>query len=184
MGCCGEPVDKTAPEDVNRVTPFDAEKAIAQQPSPQPGIQWQQEKQALQQPTISSPPPVLQYGQPQQPNSPYHTTFQLNNGQQWTQSQQQFNAYGATGVLPPPSPAMFNSSEFGQSQLTRSSTPSTYVANPLNAYSSLSIAQPSTARHGPSMSISGRRTASPPAQPSGFVPVDEGKLSVSIDFGE
>lgn len=186
MGCCGEPIDTPTPGDSNRVTPFDT-KAVTQQPSRQPGIQWQAEKQDFQQPIIPSPPPTLQYGQAQQPISPYNGTFPLHNGlqQQWTHSQQQVNAFGTPSFNPSSPPTIFNGSDLGQSPFTRSSTPSTYVGNPLNAYNPPPLAHPTGAHHGASMSISGRRTASPPAQLSGYVTTaDEGKLSVSIDFGE
>lgn len=184
MGCCGEPVDKTSPQELNRIVPFET-KAVGQQPSPQPGIQWQQEKQVFQQPIVPSPPPVLQYGhaQPQAMQYDYTTKMQNSIGSQpqWSQSQQ-FSAFTSPGLPQPSSPTMFGGSEAGK--FTRSSTPSTYVANSLNAYSP-PIAQPSTVHHSPGMSISDRRTASPTAQISSFVPpLDEGKLSVSIDFGE
>ncbi|THH28180.1 hypothetical protein EUX98_g6007 [Antrodiella citrinella] len=171
MGCCGEPVDSPELQELNRVVPFQQPKALNQQPSPQPNIQWQQEKQGFQQPTIPSPPPVLQnqYGQ---------ALYDPSQGQQQQmyqqQQQQQFNPYQPQGIQSPSSPTMFGGMENGNSPYTPSSTPSTYVTNPLNAY---------TPHHAAGMSVSGRRTTSP-AQVSDFIPPqDEGKLSVSIDFG-
>lgn len=183
MGCCGEPIDKAEAQELNRAIPFET-KAINQQPSPQPGIQWQQEKQPFQLPNVPTPPPVLQYGLPQQRGSLYDTSTQAQSVvQQWTQSQQ-LSAYGTPGYPQlPSSPTMFGS-EAGKTSISRSNTPSTYVANPLNAYSP-PITQPTTAHHVTGMSISGRGTASPPQISGQYVPpVDEGKLSVSIDFGE
>lgn len=186
MGCCGEPNDKPSPQELNRVVPFE-EKAISQQPSPQPGISWQQEKHPFQQPVIPSPQPVAQYGQVQ-------PQFQLGPGQiqnglaqPWTQSPQFDGNTTLLGSPPPPS-SSFGSPDNGlQTPYTRTSTPSTYAANPLNGYSPPPLTHPTAAHHGSAMSISGRRTTSPSAsaQISGYVPtVDEGKLSVSIDFGK
>lgn len=187
MGCCGEPSDKSSSQELNRVVPF-ATEGIAQQPSPQPGISWEQEKLAFQQPIVPSPQPVLQYGGQYQPSF-QQIPGQVQNGmaQPWTQSQQ-FDMLTPSGSPPPPSPHAFGNMENGALMpSTRTSTPSTYVANPLNGYSPPPLTQPTAAHHSSGMSISGRRTTSPPtsAQISGYVPpMDEGKLSVSIDFGE
>lgn len=159
MGCCGEPVDKPLPEESNRITPFDSGKPVNQQPSPQSTLQWQEKP--LQQPGLTTPPPVLQYGQPA-----------------WNHQQQpgQFNPY-ANG--PPSSPTAvstnFTGSANGYVPTTGSPPPGAYRP----------IAAPSAVYAGNGgMSVSGRRTTSPTTQNQFAAPSDEGKLSVSIDFGE
>lgn len=158
MGCCGEPVDKPLPEESNRITPFDSGKPVNQQPSPQSTLQWQEKP--LQQPGLTTPPPVLQYGQPA-----------------WNHQQQpgQFNPY-ANG--PPSSPTAV-STNFTGSANGYVPTPG---SPPPGAYRP--IAAPSAVYAGNGgMSVSGRRTTSPTTQNQFAAPSDEGKLSVSIDFG-
>ncbi|PSS34244.1 hypothetical protein PHLCEN_2v1710 [Hermanssonia centrifuga] len=166
MGCCGEPADKPIPAEGNRITPFNTGNLVTQQPTPQSALQWQ-EKSIFQQSAISTPPPALQHNQ--NPSSP----------QTWGQSNgEQYNPYRASS---PPStllngstvnghgyPASSPSPPFGQSQSSPLSKPASVYAPAGNF----------------GMTVTGRRTTSPDGQRPEFgAPSDEGKLSVSIDFG-
>ncbi|KAH8101329.1 actin-like ATPase domain-containing protein [Cristinia sonorae] len=175
-GCCGESADKPLPDEANRINPFETNlntKPTAQQPGPHPNLSWQPEKSSYHLPVIASPPAVYnQFGASQaqfDAGSQLHReTTPMFIGNQ--------AAYGS-GIHPPGSPTGFDP---GHISMDRPSTPTTIstTANPLNAYSP----QPTT--HKKQVSLSGRHTVSPPAQVSGFSPpADEGKLSVSIDFG-
>lgn len=168
MGCCGEPADQpNSHVGGNRSIALDSSKPVIQQPSAQPALQWQ-EKPSFQAPNIATPAPVLQYNQ--------------NTAESWEQQGAQYDPYAPSrtaspsaatatlvngsinghGFAPSASPA-----PFGQ---THSPPP---LAHPGAAYS------PST-----SMTVTSRKAVSPGGQHPPFVPPsDEGKLSVSIDFG-
>lgn len=157
MGCCGEPVDNTAPEQGNRAVPFTTGGPVNQQPSPQSVLDWQEKSLAV--PNLAAPQPVLHYDYDQ------------------SAAMQQFGQPGQFGQ--PPS---MNGTTFGQN-FSSTGSPS---PPPQSAYS---FAQTSTLAHpaaaySPSngMTVSGRRTSSPP-QAFSPPPADEGKLSVAIDFG-
>lgn len=169
MGCCGEPIDKPIPEEGNRITPFNTGGPVSQQPNGQTTLQWQ-EKSSL--PSVATPPPVLQYGQ-------------NGVGQQPWNEAGQFNIYGSNnGSVRPMS--TYDGSAVAQTYASTSPSP------PPNAYSpplSPPLAHP-TAIYAPNasrpaaMTVTGRRTTSPTTQSAFAPPADEGKLSVSIDFGE
>lgn len=147
MGCCGDPIDKPIPEEGNRIHPFTAGGPVVQQPSAQSAPQWQEKSPMT---SITTPPPVLQYGQPG-----------------WDEKAA-FNPYATSG-----------SSTYRESTYMPTSSsppPSAYTQSP-------PLIQP-TAMYAPNgrMTVTGRRTTSPNA-PAFAPPSDEGKLSVSIDFG-
>ncbi|CAL1697945.1 unnamed protein product [Somion occarium] len=202
-GCCGEPVDETTPDANNRVvTDFTQVAVVNQQPGAQQGLQWQ-EKASYQPPNVPTPPPTLQYGQ----------AIAMQNMQQmqqapWLQTngtmQGQFNPYALSGSPSPP-PMMSTGMSNGSTTLTNGSfvtaaghppsqPPSSFGGSPINGYSpphSPPLTQPSPAHTfnngmSVSMSVSGRNSSPGMAsKPDSFVPpsTDEGKLSVSIDFG-
>lgn len=159
MGCCGEPIEKPVPEEGNRVTPFTTGGPVSQQPSAQSALQWQEKSPGL--PLLATPPPVLQYGQP--------------NGEQQTFGQPgQFGQFGAMS--------------FTGSTVTQGFAPTMSPSPPPSSFTAVQtppLAHPA-AIYAPSngMTISGRRTASPSTQQAfSPPPADEGKLSVAIDFG-
>lgn len=145
MPCCGTPATNQPTDQKNHsYNQYPPHSPINQQPSPQPGLGWQ-EKQ-YQQPEIPPPPPT-------------HYSHETSHS---------------------PPPSNFNSYQ-----------PSTFNASTL---SGTTYQAPSIPRPPPSLSPSpplpgpyGRGPISTvsPAQNKGYVvPTDEGKLSVSIDFGK
>lgn len=154
MSCCGQAKDGSE-DTANRSVAVGQPGFVNQQPGPQPGL----EKQVFQQPNIPSPPPVHPYGQ---------------NG---------FSQQPSWGSQPSPSPPPpgagppFVSSGNG------------YPGS--NGFSTEPILRPDSAHqssYGPGSRMS--MTASPmmspplPSMPSSTSPpLDEGKMSVSIDFG-
>lgn len=166
MGCCGEPANVPNPQGGNRSIALDPAKTIAQQPTPQPTLQWQ-DKPSFQPPSIATPPPIVQHQQ-------------RITAQTWPQHSIQSDSYAAgLGRTPSPSaatPTLVNASVNSHGIPTSASPPLGQSYDP-------SLTQMS-ATYSPSanMTITTKRTASPGGQP--FAPVtDEGKLSVSIDFG-
>lgn len=202
-GCCGEPVDETSP-DANNRTIANTGQVVTQQPGAQQGLQWQ-EKSVYQPPNVPTPPPALQYGQPTG-NGFVQNMQNIQNMQQmqqaqWPQnnvvSQGQFNPYSHS-PSPPPGVAstITNGSYNNAAAFPPSQSPSSFGGNTVtNSYApphSPPLTQPSPAHtyNGPmtvTMSVAGRQGGPgvTPA-PDSFIPpsTDEGKLSVSIDFGE
>ncbi|KAF8890667.1 hypothetical protein BD779DRAFT_1438377 [Infundibulicybe gibba] len=155
MSCCGEPSDGTkAPE--NRSLPQNG--LVDQQPGLQPAIGLEKPV-AFHHPTISTPPPV-QYGQ--------NTGWGQSPTPIPTPGMAQFGGYTPSNSPPLPMGAM---PSYGGSNFTGSDT-STLVRPPsaFTGHSGFGMATP------PPMS------PPPPQQNSAPLP-DEGKMSVSIDFG-
>lgn len=144
MPCCGAPTGTQAIEEKNRSYPqYPQQSPINQQPSPQPGLGW--EEKPYQLPSIPSPPPT------HYPQVPPHSPPPGNYNPSYQQS-----TYGASNLSG-----------------TTYQAPSIVRPPP-----SLPPSPPTIGAYGP---IS---TVSPPPQQRGLnVPTDEGKLSVSIDFG-
>jgi hypothetical protein len=169
MSCCGESRDKPVPEEGNRITPFKEGQPITQQPAAQVSPHWQ-EKAIFQPPSIATPPPAIPYGHPQNSYGQLH--------QPWAQQPSTpFNPYAASGSPPPStnatSPGLFDSSMNGYTSSSPSPPPNTY-----------GLAQPSAAYGANRMTVSGRASAATPLTQRDFAaPSDEGKISVSIDFG-
>ncbi|KAI0695313.1 actin-like ATPase domain-containing protein [Cytidiella melzeri] len=166
MSCCGESRDKPIPEEGNRVTPFKEGQPVTQQPSAQSLPQWQ-EKAIFQPPNIATPPPAVQYAQQQN---------QLH--QPWAQQPAlPFNPYAASGSPPPAtnvtSPTLFNASLKGYTASSSSPSP------PPSSYG---LIPPSAVYGANRMTVSGRGSAIL-SQKDFAAPSDEGKISVSIDFG-
>lgn len=177
MSCCGEPNNAPVPE--NRAVNTYNNQTVNQQPTPHPGFQGQ--PISFQQPNISSPPNAYSqnsFG----PNGVGQSGFQQPNGFQ----QPQQNGWSHS-----PSPPPMN--QFGQPNQPNlhAPTPSTYNAS-TNSYGTMApLLQPSPV-HTPSQGFRSS-TASPPGQmvspavpppQQAFKPPsDEGKMSVSIDFG-
>ena len=176
MGCCGESIDQPVPEEGNRITPFTSGGApVNQQPSAQSVPQWQ-EKGALS--SIATPPPVLQYGKPD-----------VGMHQPWASQQANtFNPYDSSTLVSSPVGAFDVNGSFtathGNFGKTPSPPPSSFSPSqsPPLAHPTAIYAQNQNQVR---MTVTGRRTTSPTMQ-QGFTPTsaDEGKISVSIDFGE
>ncbi|PPR00589.1 hypothetical protein CVT26_009864 [Gymnopilus dilepis] len=164
MSCCGEPNTKN--NATNRVQP-QSTGTVVNQPGYAPSMA---QPQFFQQPSISPPPPA-------QVN-----TFGANGFQQTLQ--QPAWSHAAT---PPPM------NDFGQ--VTANNTGSamhgtmgtfngTYNGSSFNVANGFSSVGPPLAHpghsHSPSMSMS---TSPPPPRPPSAPPQDEGRLSISIDFG-
>lgn len=172
MSCCGEP--NKPKDEANRVAPFNGQ-TVNQQPGPHPGVQYHEKQASFQQPTIPSPTPTHPYGQ---------QSFNGHNGHQQTPSNwsqhspspppmNQFGAYGAPG-LPAPTPSSFNGSSTAYSQHQSLLQPSpvhnaSFRGNTSSPHTSMTSPPPMTATPMP------RQDFRPPS--------DEGKMSVSIDFG-
>lgn len=174
MSCCGEPVNKNK-EDTNRVVPFNIQ-SINQQPSPHPGAQFQ-EKAAFQHPGILSPPPTHQYN---------GNTYGQNNVAQ----PQVLTAWAQPGQ-PTPSPPpvnQFNSFVPPTSPLLPPSTPTNNASNTYNGSANgyAPLTHPSPVQSFPYRADTTSPAASiavPPMTATSSQP-DEGKMSVSIDFGK
>ncbi|OCH88943.1 actin-like ATPase domain-containing protein [Obba rivulosa] len=184
MSCCGEP-NKPNNDAANRVTPFNAQP-ITQQPAPQAGLQWSNEKSqgGFQQPPIPSPPPAA------------HTFGSQNGFEQgsetaWSQRTHsppaelsQYNPYASSGSPPPIAPTMQGSvNGYGSFAQLPSVPPAAFSGYPSS--STPPLAQPVPVRNrSANMSVSGPSTISPGIQKlEGSATFDEGKLSISIDFG-
>ena len=176
MGCCGEPREKqdngSKQNEVGVVYP------TSQQPSPHPGALA--EKNQFIPPSIPSPPQTQQFGAASPQLSP-----PLMQQQPWmNQNQQQaspagfnlppgaYNPYHANGSPSPPPQAATSPFQgmngVGQSNSFARPSPVPYAYDPQTRSSVMMTTQ------------------APPAAPRtpGAPVIDEGKMSVSIDFGE
>ncbi len=165
MSCCGEPTHKIEnAQAAQQVTPFQAHP-VSQQPGPQPGLHWQGSEK-IDAPAGPSPPPqAYQNG---------YSTWEKSspNGQ---------TAFFPQGSSPPP--GMYPNGAMPPH--TPGSPPLGTSSTPYSAYST-PIQSPPLARTSPGlvpMSVTSRGP-SPPAIPQPLSFADEGKISVSIDFGE
>jgi hypothetical protein len=156
MSCCGESRPKDGVRPIGTLQPY---PITTQQPSPHPVITPFQEKpfQPFQPPNIVSPPPV-------------HASPHLNGGTQSPPPQ----SSSAHGPLPPNSPGP---------TLPQMGTYSRAVVDPAGSLSPLR--RPSAA-YGPTRNpnILSTYQGSATPMPTSIPPTDEGKMSVSIDFGE
>lgn len=154
MGCCGEPISA---ENAISNQPTHVQNTITnQQPAAQPGL----EKALYQQPTIPSPPPAFQpqAGTPQLPP--------------WTVTP--YNPYPSSPSPPAVLPTFNGQNIFMSEPLVRpsSSHQPTYGTSipPMSmAQSHMSMVQ---------------RMSPPPRPKTSSPPPDEGKMSISIDFGK
>ena len=166
MSCCGEPSHKAAnAQAAQQVTPFQAHP-VNQQPGPQPGLPWPPSEKTFQTPSGPSPPPQA-YGSWGEKSPNQQTTFPP------------YNAQGS------PPPGMFPSGAMPPQ--TPGSPPPGSVSSPYSTYASSTVQSPPLARTTPDRSVAMSVTSrgqSPPAVPQQVSYGDEGKLSVSIDFGE
>lgn len=159
MGCCGEPYDKPATNGQKQVG--NNGYPIVQQPTPHPGAQFQ-EKQ-FQQPSIPSPPPTHQFGQngfPQQSWTPVSTQSPSPH------PNQPYNPYGMSGTTSPGPIAP----QFSGTTLNGMHPNGSFPAPTPGHLLSPSLSAP--------VMTTSRVTQNPVPQVS-----DEGKMSVSIDFG-
>jgi len=166
MSCCGESVSKAQDVQSRAANPYPL-APVTSQPNGQPTLQ---PPQSFQQPALTTPPTA--YGPPQ----PQQHYGQNGNVAQWVQS--------TTTASPPPQTAPLPQQFTGYSQSTHTNSP----PPPLSPFGNMtdSIARPPSVFTGasspPPMSTS---PPLPMAVPSGFQQsVDEGRMSVSIDFGE
>lgn len=145
MSCCGTPAAKKGADEKNRQYPqYPTQSPVNQQPSPQPGLGWQEKP--YQPPSIPSPPPT-----------------HYSHG---------------TSHSPPPQSTLNHSYQqpgFNPNNLGGTTYPAPSITRPPP---SLPPSPPPVGSYGP---IS---TVSPLSPTKGYtIPTDEGKLSVSIDFG-
>ncbi|CAA7262612.1 unnamed protein product [Cyclocybe aegerita] len=168
MSCCGEPKNK--PSLYNNGAGPQNTGTITTQPGSQPALE---KPLYFQQPNISPPPAV----------HANHTNFHQQAGQSWSNSPSPppTNDFGAMNTgggfgSPPMQPSLGHS--FG----------STFNGSNFNVANGFSPANqpllPPPATHTPQLSISSpfNTTSIPVNQPSAPVQ-DEGKMSISIDFG-
>lgn len=168
MGCCGESRDEPVAEEGNRITPFKQGEPVNQQPSPQSTPHWQ-EKASFQPPNLSTPPPALQYGQNGQ--TPLH--------QPWAQQPSApFNPYAFSSSPPPATSPTIHGTGYGSS--SPSPPPTAFGATATLAQPGAAYAPNGTNR----MTVTGRGASGAALSQNDFAaPSDEGKISVSIDFG-
>lgn len=170
MGCCGEtrskPVANSEKQNV-----LDGSYPVSQQPTPHPGLQYD-EKQ-FQPPSIPSPPPA------QQPlGSPDLNGFQQ---QPWQQQQQGLAGPGS----PPPTSSSHTFDPFRPAGAASPPPPGAFSGTTLQSFNGTPLERPT-----PFYSGSVQQTVSMSAQkingytsPEPVRTADEGKMSVSIDFG-
>lgn len=176
MGCCGQPASTPDIQYANRSQPL-SPGIISHQPGPHPGAQYQArapgEKQPLPIPGPSPPPPSLQQNN------------QAINGSSWLH----------TPSPPPPplrtsvysTPLSPNSTHFAGAPLAP--PPATYIPSgpsssaffPQNSHPGLIDAPPRNNTVSPSISTTIVHTSQAINAP---VLSNEGKMSISIDFGE
>ncbi|KAH9476914.1 Heat shock 70 kDa protein 12B [Psilocybe cubensis] len=161
MSCCGEPKDANPPQ--NRALPQHTGGTIVNQPGYTPGLE---KPQYFQQPSISPPPAI-------------HANAFSVNGQQQQIIQQQQTGWGGS-----PSPPPMNDFAQMNGASTNTAVNGTYNGASFNVNNGFSasnapLMRPGSA-HNRNMSIS-----TPPLPNSqSIVPApDEGKMSISIDFG-
>ncbi|KAH8114842.1 actin-like ATPase domain-containing protein [Phellopilus nigrolimitatus] len=160
MNCCGKPYDQSATNSQkqhvsNNLYPTN------QQPSPHPGAHFP-EKQQFQPPAIPSPPSVQQFGFHQQQQTWQHAPI----------SSAPFNPYQLSGSpSPPPAGSQFSGTTLNGMD---GMTPSGSIQRPTPYYAGAS-AQSSV------MMTTSKINGLKSPEPSSIV--DEGKMSVSIDFG-
>ncbi|PPQ68984.1 hypothetical protein CVT25_009169 [Psilocybe cyanescens] len=160
MSCCGEPNNNNPA--ANRALPQHTGGTIVNQPGYTPGLE---KPQYFQQPSISPPPAI-------------HANAFSANGQQHQTIQQQQTGWGQS---PSPPPNDFGQMNGASTNTTFNGTYNGASFNVNNGFSASNtpLMRPGSA-HTPSMSIS---TPPPPnALPNAPVQ-DEGKMSISIDFG-
>ena len=186
MGCCcGESIDKPTDQEKNANKVNGHGVLTKQQPSPHPGAQIaQMQDKMFQQPTIPSPPPVQQfnmqttggYQQPQWVQQPAQSPPPNMN---------QFNPYAqATSTSPVHMSNQFTGTTLNgmgpNSSMTSTLNGSLQRPNPVHPGSPFQVA------NNPMMASSMSPQQRMGAVPMEFnsPPIDEGKMSVSIDFGE
>ena len=166
MGCCGEPYENDKNQQNGHVQMLNGATRphpVTQQPGPHPGLLV--DEKPFQTPSIPSPPPSAhQFG--------YNVNQdqQLQQQQQWGQSSPppgagQFDPYAAQ-QSPSPQP---NPSQFSGMTLTNSA-----LQRPTPSYPGGSFAVPA---------MTATRITTVTEKPQQPV-VDEGKMSISIDFGQ
>lgn len=158
MSCCGEPKEQNtnngqASHVVNSIT--------NQQPLPNPGF----EKPLFQQPTISPPPPAH--------------TYDLNT----------ISQSGGWGTSPSPPPAVNQFGSYTQSATPLPVSASTFNESVYNGSNGFSmnepLVRPGSAHQpwGPGSPPPHMMLSPPPRPHTQSPPLDEGKMSISIDFG-
>ena len=167
MSCCGEPNNKLENAQVaHHVTPFQTQP-ITQQPGPQPSLQWQQANEKGFPPAVGPTPPP-------QAHQAYGSWEKSSPNQQTT-----FQPYPSQGSPPP---GMYPNGAMPPHQ--PGSPPPGTTSSPYSAYGG-SVQSPPLARtpeRSVPMSVT-TRGPSPPVLPQQTSFANEGKLSVSIDFG-
>lgn len=157
-GCCGEPADKDQAQNRYNAAQYPA-TPIRQQPGAQPGLQWQ-EKNQYNPPSIPSPSPT------HYPNGSPHSP----------PPQSQFNGY---------TPA--NSSTLYEQTINGHTFPASGHGSPPPLLRPNAVHAPGGPPPGLYNGIGGGSqitSVTPAGMHTGYAPPsDEGKLSVSIDFG-
>lgn len=153
MSCCGEPREPKGQEQQQRRETMQPQYPMSQQPSFQQGLQYPV--------NTSSPPPFI----PPQMQSPQGAYFS-----------QPTNGYNTGGMH---QQHMTNGSSIGANSYSPLLDGNIVRPNPVHAPGSMRASTVSPPLHSPTLAIP---SMSPP--PNMMSPVkDEGKISVSIDFG-
>ncbi|KZT24956.1 actin-like ATPase domain-containing protein [Neolentinus lepideus HHB14362 ss-1] len=163
MSCCGSARKPEVREEENSqtvITPFGT-GPVTQQPGAHPGLQFNEK--SFRSPSLSPPPPALQFGpNGSSPHPPWGTQSHS------PPAMAQFNPYVQNG-----SPSPFNSSANTFSPLLNQQV---LQPSPVHAYT-----RPGTTP--PPMALSTPQVVSSAQGASFSPPSDEGKIVVSIDFG-
>lgn len=165
-GCCGEPVKADDLKNSQNAPSVYPQGTVTSQPNGQPQLQ---QPLGFQQPSIAAPPAM--YGHPGQQQLPQQHSGLMQQQQPWN-----------TGS-PPPQPAMMQQQFTGYSSPHSPPPPSMFGADTAVD----SIMRPPSAFNSQDHSNTTMSMTPPlPMLPPGFAQkaADEGRMSISIDFGE
>lgn len=177
MGCCGEPYE--APEPVTEkhvVNPY----PTTMQPSPHPGAQFLDKP--YQTPSIPSPPPSHQFGGPNGYQTPPPAAWTPVPHSPPPGTGSPYSQFPPPGS-PPPGAGPLSPQFGGMSNGPLSPQFTGTTLNGMTPNGSLQRPTPVHAMHSGSATMTTSRVGRG-ASVSAIPPMDEGKMSVSIDFGE
>ncbi|KAI5120632.1 hypothetical protein M0805_009392 [Coniferiporia weirii] len=178
MGCCGEPYDHTA-KNSQKQHVLDSPHPTNQQPSPHPNAQYNE--QQFRPPTIPAPPPTQQFGGQHVVNSAATNGFQ----QQPWQQQMLSGSPSPPSTSPPPfNPYLLPGSPSPPPTANQLSGTTLNGAHGLSAASTVQRPSPYYTGMSPQSSIALTSTKFNGLKgPEPVSVADEGRMSVSIDFG-
>lgn len=167
MGCCGE--SRSKPEtNSEKQNVLDGSYPVSQQPTPHPGLHY--DEKPFQQPLISSPPPA-ELGDPRTsangfPQQAWQQGAQTPGSPPPTSTSNTFDPYRPAGTASPPPSGAFSGTTLQSYNGTPLERPTPFYSGSVQQTVSMSATK-----------VNGYTNPEPVRT------VDEGKMSVSIDFG-